>query len=687
MAGRRSSVVPMTHTWRPVAIWVAAGLVVWLAAGLVLPHGAPVGVVVTGVVLGSVTALTAMGLILIYRATRVVNFAYLAMGGVGGVLGVQLYLRAQWPWLAAVIVGVVVSTATGGLTDVLVIRRLARSSRVIVTVATIGLAQLLAGIELLTPELFGAKTFVVGSFATPPKLRWHVQPVVLTGSHVLVMASVPVVLGGLAWFLLRSRVGVAVRAAAENPDRARLLGIPVRRVSTIVWALAGALSGFSFLLRAPFQGVTPDVIVGPGLLLAALAAAVVARMESLPVALGAGLGLGVLEQLVLWSADEPALTDVAFLAVILIALLVRGAPAQMRTDECTTSPWSTSGATRGAGDVHRLRWYGPARLGIILTAVVVAAGAPVAFGPSAVNLMSVAAVWCAVAVSLTLLTGWAGHISLGQFALVGCGAVVAGNIVEHTHVDLFVALLVSGAAAGFVAIVLGLPAFRIGGPFLAVTTLAFAVAFDSYFLNPTYFSGWIPQDIGARPVLWQRFPLEHETAMYELSLGLLACTVFVAVCLRRARAGRVLIAVRDNQRTAETMGVPSTRVKLWAFGLSGVVAGMAGALHVVLLHGARLGSYQPVQSLEVFSLAVIGGIMSVGGVLLGVVMFRLIGGIAPAYRLVLTGTGLLVVLLVIPGGLAQAVAQAGDWTVRLLLRRRSEDAEPVRTDELAAAPR
>ena len=676
----------MTSTSRRIATWVGAAIVAWVAASAVLPHGAPVGVVATGIVLGSVTAVTAMGLILIYRATRVVNFSYIAMGGVGGVLGVQLYLKAHWPWLAAVLAGVAVSTVTGALIDVLVIRRLARSSRVIVTVATVGLAQLLAGVELLTPELFGAKSFVVGSFATPPDIRLHLQPVVLTGSHVLVMASVPVVLGGLAWFLLRSRLGVAVRAVAENPERGRLLGIPVRRLSTLVWALAGGLSALSFLLRAPFQGVTPDVIIGPGLLLGALAAAVVARMESLPAALVAGLGLGVVEQLVLWSSDTPALTDVAFLAVILIALVVRGAPQHVRTDEGTTSPWSTPGVIRSAGrDVRRDPWYGRARLGIGLAAVAVAAAAPIAFGPSAVNLMSVAVVWCAVAVSLTLLTGWAGHISLGQFALVGCGAVVAGNLVEHTRLDLFVALLLGGAAAGLVAIVLGLPAFRIGGPFLAVTTLAFAVAFDSYFLNPTYFSGWIPQTIAARPVLWQRFPLEHEAAMYELCLGFLVLTVLAAASLRTTRAGRVAIAVRDNRRTAETMGVPSTRVKLWVFGLSGVVAGMAGALHVVLLHGARLGSYQPAQSLEVFSLAVIGGVTSVGGVLLGVVTFRLIGGVAPAYRLVFTGTGLLVVLLVAPGGLAEAAARTRDWAMRLWLSRRTADAVPK--DQLATAPR
>jgi branched-chain amino acid transport system permease protein len=205
--------------------------------------------------------------------------------------------------------------------------------------------------------------------------------------------------------------------------------------------------------------------------------------------------------------------------------------------------------------------------------------------------------------------------------------------------------------------------------FLAVTTLAFAVALDSYFLNPVHFSGWITQSID-RPNLWERFPLESERAIYYLCLAFLVLAIVVALGVRRARGGRVLLATRDNVRASGAMGVPTTASKLSAFVLAGVIAGVAGGLHVLVLHGARVGSYQPVKSLEVFSMAVIGGLGSAGGALLGVFGLRLLQGVSEAYRLLVTGAGLLFILLVLPGGLGQAVVMLRDRVLRKIAERR-----------------
>jgi ABC-type branched-subunit amino acid transport system ATPase component/ABC-type branched-subunit amino acid transport system permease subunit len=437
--------------------------------------------------------------------------------------------------------------------------------------------------------------------------------------------------------------------------------------------------------------MTPDVIVGPGLLLAALAAAVIARMESLPVAFGAGVGLGVLEQLVLWNSSRASATDLAFLVVILLALLLRR-DKLTRAVEAGESGWLSSGVVRPVPrELRGLLEVRAARAAVGVVLVVAAVVAPLLYGPSTVNLMSVALVWGIVAVSLVVLTGWGGHISLGQFAIVGTGAIAAGNLVQHFDIDLFVTLLAAGVVGGVIALLVGLPALRIRGPFLAVTTLAFAVALDSYFLNPTYFSSVIPQSI-ARPVLWARYDLERERAMYYLCLAFLALAIVAAHGVRRARTGRALLATRDNERAAEAMAVPSTRVKLTGFVLSGVIAGVAGGLHVVVLHGARLGSYQPLQSLQVFSMAVIGGMGSVGGALLGVFALRLAGQLSAAYRLLITGTGLLVVLLVVPGGLGHALLRVRDRVLRLIANRRgivvpSLVADVADGDRILSAPR
>src|SRR5207237_496889 len=141
--------------------------------------------------------------------------------------------------------------------DVVIIRRFRKASRLLLTVATIGLAQVLGGLELLIPRWVGAPSPLNGGYATPvSSIKLHVDPVIITGDHLLIVAVVPVVIAALAWFLLRTDNGVAVRAAAENADRALLLGIPVRSLSTIVWAVAGGLSALTFVLKGPFQGAT-----------------------------------------------------------------------------------------------------------------------------------------------------------------------------------------------------------------------------------------------------------------------------------------------------------------------------------------------------------------------------------------------------------------------------------------------
>jgi branched-chain amino acid transport system permease protein len=284
-----------------------------------------------------------------------------------------------------------------------------------------------------------------------------------------------------------------------------------------------------------------------------------------------------------------------------------------------------------------------------------------------------------VGVSLVVLTGWGGHISLGQFAIVGCGAVAAGNVLERWRVDMFVVLAIAGAVGALVALLIGLPALRIRGLFLAVTTLAFAVALDSYFLNPTNFPEYVPDSVN-RPVLWQRVDLEGQLAMYYLCLGFLVLTILACAGVRRARSGRVLLAARDNARAAGAAAIPTTRVKLTTFVFSGTVAGVAGGLYVLLQHGARVGSFQPSMSLDVFSMAAIGGLGSVGGALLGVFTFRLLERVLSGeLRMAVTGAGLLVVLLALPGGLGQAVTDVRDRLLALLPDR-GDDAPPPPPD-------
>lgn len=671
------------------AIAVGLPTLVYLAAyvlpgsGPLLTRNAPVGVVVIGIVLGTVTGLLAIGLILIYRTNRFINFSYGAMGSLGGVTAIGLHLEKGVNFFVALPIGVALGVLVGVLVDVLVIRRFAKSSPLILTVASIGLAQLLTVIELLLATRVLKFAAIEGGFEIPLDLRVGIGATkTLTGSEMLIVFAVPPVIAFLAWFLLRTDAGVAVRAAAENADRALLLGIPIRKLSTIVWAIAGGLAALTFFLKSPFTGITPGGGATISLLLPALAAAVVARMESLPVAFGTGVALGILEQIVRWGSQAgdgelfglvplgPTFNDVVFLAVILVALLAqRGTLSRAFS---TGSTWSPAGIVkpipreiRHLPEVRVLKWGSLAVVALLLLAI------PAGWSASNQFLAGVAMTYAMTAVSLVILTGWGGHISLGQFGIVGVGAWLGGSIAADHNPDLFYVLVAAGLAGALVSLVVGLPALRIQGLFLAVTTLAFAIALDSYFLNFNNFENLLPQEV-ERPLLFERFDLTGHYTMYVFCLVMLVFSVLAARAVRSARGGRVIIGTRDNNRAADSAGVPTTRIKLTAFILAGVIAGVAGGLHIILIGSLNPGTYNPTESLTVFATAVIGGLGSLTGAITGVLFFRFLETQTwlEEFRQGVTGAGLLFVLYFFPGGIGQLIQSTRDRILKVIAARR-----------------
>jgi branched-chain amino acid transport system permease protein len=424
------------------------------------------------------------------------------------------------------------------------------------------------------------------------------------------------------------------------------------------------------MLKAPFAGAAPSAGQGITILLPAFAAAVVARMESLPIAFGAGIGLGVMESVVRHnSSGSPTFNNVVFLAVILVALLAqRGKLSRaMLGDQGFSFAAVVKPTPPELRRLPEVRW--PKTALVVITGLLFIF-VPQTFGRST-QLLAVFAIAAAITgVSLVVLTGWGGHISLGQFAFVGIGAVVAGNLVE-ARVDLLLALVAAGAAGGLAALVVGLPALRIRGLFLAVTTLAFAVALDSWFLNPTERASLMP-DIVRNPILFERFDLESNYALYLLSVVFLALAVLAAMGVRKTRAGRVVIATRDNQRAADAAAVPTTGIKLSAFLLSGAIAGVAGGLHILALGSLGQSSYPPEDSLDVFTTSVIGGLGSLSGAISGVLLFKFLETWQwlAEYRLVVTGVGLLVVLYAVPGGIGQVMFAIRDRYLRWVANRR-----------------
>jgi len=388
---------------------------------------------------------------------------------------------------------------------------------------------------------------------------------------------------------------------------------------------------------------------------------------------------------VLWNVDRAAPTPVVLLVVIVVALLVQRR-SEHRADEGESS-WSVVGVGHGLSRAYAaLSEVRTAKTVLWAVVVVAVLALPLVGTDSQVNFGTVTLAYALVALSMVVLTGWGGVVSLGQVAVMGVGAVITANLIADRNADLFVSLGLSALAGGVVALVLGLPALRVSGQFLAVTTLAFAVAMQLYFLNPANYESLLPAAY-ERPELWGALELSNERWLYALALVLVVAGVYIVRNLKAARAGRSISATRDNSRGAAAAGINTVETRLAAFIFAGMLAGVAGGLHAVALRGIGQSTYPASMSLLVFSMAVIGGVSSVGGTLAGVALVQWAGYLFPDAQLLLTGVGLLAILLVMPGGLAQAFERLRDRFVHAVATRRGMvEFDTVETVEQAVEP-
>ena len=371
----------------------------------------------------------------------------------------------------------------------------------------------------------------------------------------------------------------------------------------------------------------------------------------------------------LWNfRDQASLTDVAFLAVIIVALLLQRKTTSRAL--LADDSWSTISvqhklpkALAALPEVRFARYAGFLSVGALFVAL------PFIASGSQTNRATIALVYALAALSLVILTGWGGVVSLGQVAIVGVGGILAANLLADRNTDMFLILGVCAVAGGAVALVIGLPALRVSGQFLAVTTLAFAVAADNYFFNPSNNPSWFPSNF-ERPELWGVVDLADERSLYYFTLAVLAAGTFVVANLRRARTGRIIAAARDNERAVSAVGVNTTEARLAGFVFAGMFAGMAGAIHAVTLRGVGAQTYPSSTSLLLFSMVIIGGASSIGGTLAGVLLVYWLGYLFPELQLLLTGVGLLVILMLLPNGLGGTFESIRDRFARSVARSR-----------------
>ena len=704
----------------------------------------PVEVSLQGVVLGLLNAMVVLGLILVYRANRVVNLAQASIGvfpaalagGVvlfggtalvtTGVLGVAAGLVAllgalvvmRWRpvvavpvalavggfcagglqvaepfgWFGGFAVGVVVAVLAGIGVDAIVIRRLRTSPRLVVTVATIGLAQFFAILSLLTPRLWGHVALVDPDgngtgFDVPGDLSVTIGSTVFGGAELVAVGLSLLCIAVVSAALRYTDIGMAVRAAADSGDRALMLGVPVPRIEAGVWVVASVLAFVATYLQAGILGLELTAGVGLRVMVAALGAMTLGGFGSMTAMLLAAVSIGVLTQ-----ATGPAgghgltVTDAVLAGIVIVGLLVRRS-ATRRSDRDTTSSWQAAAEPRGLP--FELRRRPSLRLLRAVGVVLVVAGAaalPLVLSESNVLRASTLVALIVVALSVVVLTGWTGEVTLGQMSFAATGSAVAAAVTQELRFDITLALLAAGGAAAVVAVLVALPSLRWQGIFLAVTTLAFALAATNYLLNPTVVS-WIPtEDVTRRPLLGV-LDMSSRTRMYELALAVAVACFFGVAGIRRTRVGRLLRAVRDNPQGAQAYGVRVPLARLCAFGLSGFLAGIGGALLFSINERYEVALFSATESLNVFISAVVGGVGSLLGAVLGAVLLD--GGrgfLSGPAGLLPSAIGVLGVLLLLPGGLAELAYRIRDRWLRAFAARRGIHVPSLVADRRVVSP-
>ena len=631
--------------------------------------------VVQGLVAGLLYGLLALGLVLLYRTTRILNFSQGQLGVVTAVFLLKLTHDLHLFYWPSLLVVLVLSAALGALCELL-LRRLFNRPRVIVMVATIGLSQVLFLFTVF--PLVAPKDFFV-PYPLPFNWTLTIGGGILQPGEVATLIVAPLVAIALAAFLRYTSWGLGMRAMAENSDSARLSGVWVKRMSTLAWAIAGLLSAITAILDAPGQASALKEALPPGLLLRALAAALIAGMTSFTVAFLAGIAIGIVEQVVNYNlVGDPNKTSIitfGLFALILLILLVRVRWLQRgpRTEERSTwsfgesrprsrSTGSGDGSVAGCHGHDRARGVPPAR---DLTRAVVPAR-------SRVHLRG------------HRLVAHGAH-RMGRSSLAGPvrarrgrrdhrraqprhepGAAPAAR--RRRHRGRRYRRRPSGAAHP--------------GLYLAVTTLGFALFMQVSVLSTPC---WTAPVVGgqvctglpdpastlvARPSFFG-WDLSADKDFAWFSLGVLLLAIVVTRTWRDRGVARRLIAVRDNESGAAAMGVSVVRTKLLAFALSGFMAGVAGVCLAFALQRIQPEDFSPTQSILVLSMVVIGGLGAVDGAVLGALY--LVGlpaalGSTSTIQFLTSGLGVLVFLLYLPGGLADLAHRAGDGVATLVHR-------------------
>jgi branched-chain amino acid transport system permease protein len=606
-----------------------------------------------GLFSGAAYAIAASGLVLTYSTTRVFNIAHGALGMLLSFVFWDFSVRQGLPgWLALALVLLVVAPAIGWFIQRFVARGLGDAPASVSLVVTVAL---LVGCIGVTQQIYPPASRTVLPFFSGT--TYTVGQSMITAHQVItILASILVALG-LYLLLTRTRIGTAMRASVDNPELLRLFGGKPERVAALSWMIGVSLAGLGGILLVSTVGL--DYYSLTLLVINAYAAAMLGRLKSLPLTFVGAMGLGLLTSYATgyvhldgWLSQFKNVIPAVFLFAVVIAL----PQAQLRIGQVkgiVSAPLPSLPKTMG--------WSA----GLLLFVALLAGS----LSEANLLLVGTAATFAIAMMSLVLLTGYGGHVSLAQLTFTGVGALTYAKLDEP---NLY-GLLVSGLVAAGVGALVALPVLRLTGLYLALATLAFASIMDKLVFQADFafgFNGTLP---AARLSILGT--TVGSTGAYVFVMAVfLVLTGWAVLLLRRGMVGRMLIAMRDSPAACGTLGLDMRWFRVGLFALSAGIAGLGGALFAGLRQTVGAGDFIYFQSLLLLLCAAVFGVTSITGAVLGGVALMLLPVLQSNHPSV---GGLLFVVLAVgavllakdPNGLANQLFKLGHLLERRVTRR------------------
>jgi ABC-type branched-subunit amino acid transport system permease subunit len=636
---------------------------------------------------GSVYALLGLGMVLKYRSTGVIDFAQgaVAMFGAYVFLGLRSRGVLELPWivlphelrlapgamavLPALLITLGYGTLLGLVIFLLVYRPLLRAAPLTKVCASVGVMLALQAIAVLN---FG--TTAVSAPPVLPSSSIAIGAIAFPSDRLYLAAIVVVVAVALVAVYRWTRFGLATRAAAENKTGAAVIGISATGLAARNWMIATLLATLSGVLITPISSLDPTsytLFVVP-----ALGAVLIGRFRNFWWTSAAGLALGIvqselikLQTVFTWLPQQGLADGVPFL-VILIAMTLsarriaaRGDTGALRNPSLgrPSRPLATSLITFCAGVILLVALHGSLRAAFMASVVTICMG-----------------------LALVVLTGYVGQVSLAQMSFAGVGAFVLSHLTQDVGVPFPLSLLLAALAVVPVGMLIGLPALRVRGVSLAVVTLAAAAAMDALVFSDNGFSGGLGGRSVPSPTLFGLdLGIAHGNDYPTVVFGILLLVIvtFVGYCVARLRTsatGRMLVAVRSNERAASSVGVWVAPVKLYVFGLSSFIAGIAGALLAYEQGTVSSASFTLQTSLALLAVTYVAGIGRIAGAVIAGLMFASDGLLVSfldktlhvgRYQTIVAGVALAVTAILNPDGVASEVAGEKGLAPRLIRLR------------------